>query len=172
MTTKQAQALTTTTKTKNTIFILIKKIKGRLCCCGFLCKTDHWRPSWVKRAKRKRRFLHFWTTISNFTDTVLMGLDSMDADLKNRPNDVTNPFDFDKWWSTAGRTSKSTTSTKKYLEIVQYKSGLHHSKQLSSLKTADINSTISMVASTGNAPQNLRVHKLYATSLQMRYILI
>ncbi len=82
MTTKQAQALTTTTKTKNTIFILIKKIKGRLCCCGFLCKTDHWRPSWVKRAKRKRRFLHFWTTISNFTDTVLMGLNSMDADLK------------------------------------------------------------------------------------------
>jgi hypothetical protein len=30
-----------------------------------------------------------------FMDTVLMGLDSIDADL-NRPDDVTNPFDFDK----------------------------------------------------------------------------
>jgi hypothetical protein len=30
----------------------------------------------------------------NFTDTVLMELDSMDADL-NRPDDVTNPYDFD-----------------------------------------------------------------------------
>ncbi len=59
-----------------------KKIEGRLCCCGSLCKTDHQWPSGVKRAKRKRRFLHFWTTISNFMDTVLMGLDSMDADLK------------------------------------------------------------------------------------------
>jgi hypothetical protein len=29
----------------------------------------------------------------NFTDTVLMGLDSMDADL-NRPDGITNPFDF------------------------------------------------------------------------------
>ncbi len=82
MTTKQAQAATTTTKTKITIFILIKKNEGRLCCCGFLCKTDHRQPSRVKRAKRKRHFLHFWTTISNCTDTVLMGLDSMDADLK------------------------------------------------------------------------------------------
>jgi hypothetical protein len=30
----------------------------------------------------------------NFTDTILMGLNSMDADL-NRPDDITNPFDFD-----------------------------------------------------------------------------
>ena len=30
----------------------------------------------------------------DFTDTILMGLDSIDADL-NRPDDVTNPFDFD-----------------------------------------------------------------------------
>jgi hypothetical protein len=40
-TTKQAQARMTTTKTKITIFILIKKIEGRLCCCGVLCKSDH-----------------------------------------------------------------------------------------------------------------------------------
>ena len=30
----------------------------------------------------------------DFTDTVLMGLDSMDADL-DRPDEVTNPFNFD-----------------------------------------------------------------------------
>jgi hypothetical protein len=41
----------------------------------------------------------------------------------------------------------------KYLEIVRYESGLHHSKHLSSLKTADIYGTISMVNSTGNAPK-------------------
>ncbi len=31
----------------------------------------------------------------NFADIILMGLDSIDADLKG-PDDVTNPFDFDK----------------------------------------------------------------------------
>jgi hypothetical protein len=80
-TTKQARAATTTTKTQITIFILIK-IEGRLRCFGSLQKPDHRQPSRVKRAKRKRHFLHFWTTISNFTDTILMGLNSMDADLK------------------------------------------------------------------------------------------
>jgi hypothetical protein len=30
----------------------------------------------------------------NFTDTILTGLESMDADL-NRPDDITYPFDFD-----------------------------------------------------------------------------
>ncbi len=47
----------------------------------------------------------------NFRDTVLMGLNSTDSDLK-RPDDVTNPFHFDKWQSTASRTSESTLSTK------------------------------------------------------------
>ncbi len=65
-----------------------------------------------------------------------MGLNSIDADF-NRPEDITNKLNFDKWRSTASKTSESTTSTK-YLEILRYESGLHHSKQLSSLKTADI----------------------------------
>jgi hypothetical protein len=30
----------------------------------------------------------------DFTDTILMGLNSMDADL-NRPDDIKNPFNFD-----------------------------------------------------------------------------
>ncbi len=54
----------------------------------------------------------------DFTDTILMGLNSIDADLK-RPDDIKNPFDFDKRWSTASRTSESTTNTN-YLELVQY----------------------------------------------------
>ncbi len=88
-----------------------KKIEGRLCCCGVPHKSDHWQPTQVKRAKRKRLFLHSWTTISNFTDTVLMGLDSIDADF-NRPDDVMNQFVFDKWRSTTSRTSESTLSIK------------------------------------------------------------
>ena len=76
-----------------------KKFEGRLCCCGSLRKTDHRRPSRVKRAKRKRRFLHFWTTISDFVETVLMGLDSMDGAVLKGPDDVTNPFDFNLWRS-------------------------------------------------------------------------
>jgi hypothetical protein len=50
---------------------------------------------------------------------------------------------------------KVPQASTKYLEIVQYESGLHHSKQLSHSKTAGIYNTISMVASTGNAPKNL-----------------
>ena len=102
-----------------------------------------------------------------------MGLDSIDADL-NRPDDVTNPFDFDKWQSTASRTSESTTSTK-YLEILRYESGLHHSKHLAILKTADIYGTISMVDFTGNAPKitstqmvsNIITDEVYTNSLQI-----
>jgi hypothetical protein len=81
-----------------------------------------------------------------------MELDSIDADQK-RSDDITNPFDFDNQWFTTSRTSESTPSTK-YLEIVQYESGLHHSKQLSSLKKTVSYSTISMVDFTGNAPKN------------------
>ncbi len=56
-----------------------------------------------------------------------MGFDSIDADLK-RPDNLTNPFNFDKWQSTASRTSESTPS-KKYLEIVQYELGLQNIKE-------------------------------------------
>jgi hypothetical protein len=53
----------------------------------------------------------------------------------------------------ASRTGESTLCTK-YLKIVQYKSGLHHSKQLSSLSKTEAYSTISVVYSTGNSPKN------------------
>ncbi len=105
-----------------------------------------------QEGKKKETFPSFLDDDLYFTDTILMGLDSIDADLK-RPDDVTNPFNFDKWWSTASRTSESTASTK-YLEIVQYESGLQNSKEVSSLKETDTYSTISIVDSTGNAPNN------------------
>ncbi len=99
-----------------------------------------WCPSQVwpltakssQKGNKKEKFPSFLDNNLYFTDTVLMGLDFIDADLK-RPDDITNLFDFDKWQSTASRTSESTMSTK-YLEIVRYKSGLHHDKQLSCLK--------------------------------------
>ncbi len=73
-----------------------------------------------------------------FMDTVLMGLDSMDADL-NRPDDITNLFDFNMWRSAPVEpfSIKNTNS----LETVLYKMstdiGLQNSKELSSLKTTD-----------------------------------
>ncbi len=133
-TTKQAQAAMTTTKTKITIFILIKNWR-QVVLLWFPLQVWPLTAKWSQKRKKKKRFPSFLDDDLCFTDTVLMGLDSIDADL-NRPDDVTNPFDFDKWQSTASRTSESTTSTK-HLEIIGYKSGLHHSKQLSSFKTAD-----------------------------------
>jgi hypothetical protein len=63
----------------------------------------------------------------------------------------------------------------KSLETILYETStnveLQNSNELSSLKTADLYGTISTIDSTGNAPKN-PVHNLYATLLQMRYILI
>jgi hypothetical protein len=47
-----------------------------------------------QKGKKGETLPTFLDNYLNFTDTVLMGLDSMDADL-NKPDDVTNPFDFD-----------------------------------------------------------------------------
>ncbi len=111
-----------------------------------------------QKSKKKEAFPSFLDSDLWFYRHRLNGTQFHGCRPQNRPNDVTNPFDFDKWRSTASRTSKSTTSTKKYLEIVRYESGLHHCKQLSNLKTADIYSTISMVASTGDTFPNTRGH--------------
>ncbi len=76
------------------------------------CPLQVW-PSTSKssqKSKKKETFPSFLDDNLYFTDTVWMGLDSISADLK-RPDDVTNPFDFDNWQSTASRTSESTTST-------------------------------------------------------------
>jgi hypothetical protein len=109
----------------------------------------------------------------DFTDTILMGLNSIDADL-NRPVDVTNPFDFDMQWFTSVE-SFSIENTNS-LETVLYKTstkivGLQNSSELSSLNTADLYGTTSTVDSTGNAPKTL-VHNLHTTLLQMKFILI
>jgi hypothetical protein len=49
----------------------------------------------TQKCKKKETFPTFLDDDLNFTDTVLMGLDSIDTDLKG-PDDVTNPFNFDR----------------------------------------------------------------------------
>ncbi len=123
---KQEWAAMTTNKTKITIFILIKNWR-QVVLLWFPLQV--W-PSTAKlsqKSKKKEVSCSFLHNDLYFTDTVLMGLNFIDADL-NRPDDVTNPFGFNKWRSTASRTSENTTSTK-YFEIVQNKSELHHSSR-------------------------------------------
>jgi hypothetical protein len=62
------------------------------------CKSDHQRHGAKAQSSRKGIKVEMPPTFLDndldFTDPILMGLDSMDADL-NRPDDVTNLFDFD-----------------------------------------------------------------------------
>jgi hypothetical protein len=61
------------------------------------CKSDHQQqrtksqPS--QKGKKGEMPPTFLDNDLDFRDTILMGLDSMDADL-DRPDDVMNPFDF------------------------------------------------------------------------------
>jgi hypothetical protein len=86
------------------------------------CKSDHQQHGAKAQSSQKGKKGEtpptFLDDDLDFTDTVLMGLDSMDADL-NRPDDVTNPFDYDMWWSVPVEpfSIKNTDS----LETVLYK---------------------------------------------------
>ncbi len=84
-----------------------------------------------------------------------MGLNSIDADL-NRPDEVTNLFDVDMWWSAPVETFSIENTNS--LETIPYETstniGLQNSNELSSLKTADRYGRISTVDSTGNAPKS------------------
>ncbi len=61
------------------------------------CKSDHQQQRTKSQSSQERKKGETPCTFSgndlDFTDTVLMGLNSMDADL-DRPDDVTNPFEF------------------------------------------------------------------------------
>jgi hypothetical protein len=61
------------------------------------CKSDHQQHRGESQSSQKGKKGEtpptFLKDDLDFIDTVLMGLDSMDADL-NTPDDVTNPFDF------------------------------------------------------------------------------
>jgi hypothetical protein len=61
------------------------------------CKSDHrqqrTKSQLSQKGKKGETPPTFLDNDLNFTDTVLMGLNSIDADLK-RPDNVTNPFDF------------------------------------------------------------------------------
>jgi hypothetical protein len=71
-----------------------KKMKAG---CHVPCKSDHQQQRTKSQLSQKGEKGEtpptFLDDDLNFMDTILMGLDSMDADLKG-PNDVTNPFNF------------------------------------------------------------------------------
>ncbi len=85
-----------------------------------------------------------------------MGLDSIDADLKE-PNDITNPLDFNLWqFAPVGPLGiKNTAKLETVLYEMSTNIGIQISNELSSLKAIDFYGTISTVDSTGNAPKNL-----------------
>jgi hypothetical protein len=72
-----------------------KKMKAG---CHVPCKSDHQRQrsKFQSSQKGKKREMPptFLDNDLDFTDTVLMGLDSMDDAVLKGPDDVTNPFDF------------------------------------------------------------------------------
>ncbi len=106
------------------------------------CKSDHWWQSTTSQSNQKGKKGEtsptFLDNDLNFTDTLLMGLDSMDADLKG-PDDVVNPFDFNLWQS-APVEPLGIKNTEK-LETVLYKTskniGMQISNELSTLKAID-----------------------------------
>jgi hypothetical protein len=66
--------------------------------CHVPCKSDHQgqRSKFQSSQKDKKRETppNFLDDDLDFTDTVLMGLDSMDEAVLKGPDDVTNPFNF------------------------------------------------------------------------------
>ncbi len=105
VTTKQACTATTTTKTKFTVLILIKFWR-QVVLLWF--PSQDW-PSTVKsslKSKKKETFPSFLDNDLWFYRRRLNGTRFHGCRPQNRPNDVTNPFDFEKWQSTASRTSE------------------------------------------------------------------
>ncbi len=66
--------------------------------CHVPCKSDHQRQRSKSQLSQKDKKGEMPSTFLDndldFTDTVLMGLDSIDDAVLKGPNDVTNPFDF------------------------------------------------------------------------------
>jgi hypothetical protein len=93
----------------------------------------------------------------DFTDAVLIGLDSINDAVLNGQDDVTNPFNFSKWQSAPVEPLGIENTGK--LATVLYKTStnveLQISNELSSLKAMDFYGTISSEKSTGNVQKKL-----------------
>ena len=106
-------------------------------------KSDHWqhaaKAQLSQKGKKGETPLTFLDNDLNFTDTILMGLNSIDADL-NRPDDVTNWFKFDMWPSAPVEpfSIKNTDNLETILNKTSTNIGLQNSHELSSLKTVDL----------------------------------
>ena len=127
------------------------------------CKSDYPRQQRESqkghKEKKGEKSPTFLDDNLDFTDAILMGLESID----NAVNDVTNPFNFSKWRSMPVE-PLSIENTEK-LATVLYKMStnveLQISNELSSLKAMDFYGTISSKKSTGNAPKKLSTQPVY-----------
>jgi hypothetical protein len=123
------------------------------------CKSDypcqHCESQKGHKEKKGEKSPTFLDDDLDFTDTVLMGLESIDDAVLNGCNDVTNPFNFSKWRSAP--LEPLSIENMGILATVLYKTStnveLQISNELSSLKAMDYYSTISSEKSTGNAPK-------------------
>ncbi len=107
------------------------------------CKSDHQQHGAKAQSSQKGKKGEtpptFLDDDLNFSDTILIRLNSMDADL-NRPDDFTNLFNFDMWRSAPVKpfSIKNTDSLENVLYKTSTNIGLQNSNELSSLKTADL----------------------------------
>ncbi len=77
------------------LFILIKKMKaGGHVPHKFNHQQHGAKAQLSQKGKKGETPPTFLDNDLDFTDIILMGLNSLDADL-NRPDDITNPFNFD-----------------------------------------------------------------------------
>ncbi len=115
------------------------------------CKSDQ--SQLVQKEKKGEKSPTFLDDDLDFTDTVLMGLDSINDAVLNGRNDVMNLFDFSKWRSVP--VEPLGIENMEELETVLYKTStnveLQVNNELSSLKAIDFFSTIPTEKSTGNA---------------------
>ncbi len=109
------------------------------------CKSDHQqhgaKAQLSQKSKKGETPPTFLNDYLDFTDTILMGIDSMDADL-NRPDDITNPFDFNMWRSAPmepfGIENTNNSETILYKTSInielQYSNGLAWKQQTSTVQ--------------------------------------
>ncbi len=97
---------------------------------------EHRRKSKLsQKGKKKETSPTFLYDDLDFTDIILMGINSIDTDLK-RPDDVMNLFNFDKWQSAPVEpfSINSTYSLENVLYETSTDIGLQNIKYLSSLR--------------------------------------
>jgi hypothetical protein len=116
-------------------------------------------PQTVRKEKKGEKSPTFLDDDLDFTDAILIGLESID----DAGDDITNPFDFSKWWfapvEPLGIENKGTLATVLYKMSTNIE--LQTRNELSSLKAMDFYGTISSGKSTGNSPKKFSTQPVY-----------